>query len=125
MTEDYKDLFYLKDLDEYKLAEDYPDIRGWDVIDAEGRTIGSVGHLLVSKREERVVYLDVEIDKAVLQFDRDALDNPTDEGVRGFIDSDNEEHLIVPIGVATLDEERHKVLTTRVDYRAFARPLQR
>lgn len=121
MTDEYKDLYYLKDLDEYKVAEDYPDVRGWHVIDAQGQRIGDVTNLLVSKREERVVYLDVEIDKAVLQFDRESLENPTSEGVRGFVDDDGDDHLVVPIEMATLDEGKHQVFTTRLDYRPFTK----
>jgi hypothetical protein len=34
-----------------------------DVKDANNRIIGKVDHLLVNKTAERVVYLDVEVDK--------------------------------------------------------------
>lgn len=119
MTEDYKDLFNLKDLPEYKVAEDYPDVTGWDVIDTQGQRIGDVSNLLVSKREERVVYLDVEIDRAVLQFDREALETPTSEGVRGFVDDQGDGHLIVPVEMTTIDEGKHKVFTNRLDYTLF------
>ncbi len=64
MTEKNKDLYNLHDLSGYKVAEDYADVRDWEVIDVDKRTIGKVDGLLVSKQAERVVYLDVEVDKS-------------------------------------------------------------
>jgi hypothetical protein len=62
MTDTNKNLFNLDELSGYKVAENYSDVRGWDVKDANNRTIGKVDHLLVNKTAERVVYLDVEVD---------------------------------------------------------------
>jgi hypothetical protein len=66
MTDTNKNLFNLDELSDYKAAENYNDVRGWDVKDANNRIIGKVNHLLVNKIAERVVYLDVEVDTTVI-----------------------------------------------------------
>src|SRR5688500_18827862 len=48
--------------DEYEVADGYPEVRGWDVRDAGGRSIGYVCDLLVDLEAMRVRYLDVELE---------------------------------------------------------------
>ena len=119
MADDNKDLFYLEELSDYKVASDYPDVRGWDVIDADNSTIGNVTNLVVSKKDERVVYLDVEVDKALIEagYTQQA---PAGGGVHGLLNKEGEDHLIIPVGMVSLDEDRKKVLTDRIDYNTFA-----
>ncbi len=121
MKDENKNLYYLDDLSNYKVADDYSDVRNWEIIDANKRTIGKVDGLLVSKSAERVVYLDVEVEKDLIEAGHDAYATPADGGVHEFINEDGENHLIVPIGMVTLDEDNKKVHTTQVDYSTFAR----
>jgi photosynthetic reaction center H subunit len=51
----------LSALDEYEVADGYPEVRGWDVRDADDRSIGYVYDLLVDVDALRVRYLDVEL----------------------------------------------------------------
>lgn len=51
----------LSALDDYEVADGYPEIRGWDVHDADHRSIGRVHDLLVDVAALRVRYLDVEL----------------------------------------------------------------
>jgi ribosomal 30S subunit maturation factor RimM len=67
MKDNNKNLYYLHELSEYKVADDYADVRDWEVIDADKRTIGKVDGLLVSKEADRVVYLDVEVDTSLIE----------------------------------------------------------
>ena len=119
MTEDYKDLFYLEELPDYKVASDYPDVRGWDVVDAGNRTIGKVTNLVVSKKDERVVYLDVEVDNALIEACYDTRQAPAGGGERGLL-TEVEDHLIIPVEMVSLDEDREKVVTGRIGYNTFA-----
>jgi len=119
MTKDNKDLFYLEELSDYEVASDYSDVRGWNVIDADKRTIGTVTNLLVSKKEERVVYLDVEVDTTLLQVGYETFQTPASEGVHGFINKDGDDHLIIPVGMVKLDEDQKQVLTNRINYNTF------
>ncbi len=120
MTEKNKDLYHLHDLSGYKVADEYADVRDWEVIDADNRTIGKVDSLLVSKQAERVVYLDVEVDKALIEAGHETYATPANEGVHEFLNADGDSHLIIPIGMVTLDEDNKKVHSNQIDYTTFA-----
>jgi sporulation protein YlmC with PRC-barrel domain len=51
----------LSELDDYEVADGYPEIRGWEVRDSADRSIGRVYDLLVDVSALRVRYLDVEL----------------------------------------------------------------
>ena len=121
MSDNNKNLYYLEELPDYKVATDYYDVRGWDIIDAENRTVGKVTNLLLNKPAERVVYLDVEVDKSLIEFGYETHQVPASDGVHGFINKDGDDHLIVPIGMVTIDAEQKKVLTNQIDYNTFAK----
>lgn len=71
-------------LDGWKVADEDPDIRGWDVITADGRKIGEVEQLLIDTRARKVRYVDVDLE-------------------------DRENHVVIPIGYAVLDQDDHRV----------------
>jgi len=121
MSENKKNLYYLEELPDYQVASDYYDVRGWDVIDAENRTVGKVTNLLVNLQAERVVYLDVEVNTSLIEVGYKTYQVPASEGVHGFINKDGDEHLIVPIGMVSLDIEHKKVLTNQIDYNTFTK----
>jgi hypothetical protein len=119
MTDQTRKLFYLDELPEYQVATEYSDVRGWDVRDADNRYIGFVDRLLVNRNTERVVYLDVEVDEAVIKDGYDVYQVPACEGVHGFANKDGENHLIIPIGMASLDENNKKVTTKEINSSTF------
>lgn len=80
----------LSELDDFKVAEGDPDIRGWDMIASDGTKVGEVEDLLVDTGAMKVRYLDVELDDD--QF------NVKDR------------HVLVPIGQARLDDDNDDVL---------------
>ena len=121
MTDKNKNLYYLHELSDYKVADEYADVRDWEVIDADKRTIGKVDGLLVSKQAERVVYLDVEVDASLIEAGHQTYATPANEGVHEFLNADGENHLIIPIGMVTLDEDNKKVHTNQIDYTTFAK----
>lgn len=114
-----KNIYYLHELSDYKIASDYPDVRGWQVKDADNNTIGKVDNLLVNKKTERVVYLDVEVDESILKKDTETLTASASEGVHGFINKDGEDHLIIPIGLADLNEDQNLVLCNNIGHQTF------
>lgn len=120
MTDTTKNLFNLDELSGYKVADDYSDVRGWDVRDANNRTIGKVDHLLVNKIAERVVYLDVEVDEKLIENGHDTYETPVSDGMHQFLNKDGENHLIIPIGMATIDDENKQVITNQIDSSTFA-----
>lgn len=121
MSDNIKNLYYLDELSDYQVASDYCDVRGWDVIDADNRTIGKVDRLLVNKKAERVVYLDVEVDASLIENDHNTYQVPVSEGVHEFLNEEGDDHLIIPIGMASLDETNEKVLTNQINYATFAK----
>jgi hypothetical protein len=121
MTDTNKNLFTLDELSGYKVAENYSDVRGWNVQDANNRTIGKVEHLLVNKTAERVVYLDVEVDTTVIEDGYNAYQDRVSDGVHGFLNQEGENHLIIPIGMANIDEKNKLVNTDQIDSSTFAK----
>ena len=118
MSDNNKNLYYLDELPDYHVATDYYDVRGWDVIDAENQTIGKVTNLLVNKQAKRVVYLDVEVDKSLIEVSSNTYQVPANDGV---INKDVGDHIIVPIGMVCLNKEQNKVLTNQIDYNTFVK----
>jgi len=121
MTDTNKNLFNLDELSGYKVAENYSDVRGWDVKDANDRTIGKVDHLLVNKIAERVVYLDVEVDETLIEEGHNTYQSRVSDGVHEFLNKEGENHLIIPIGMANIDEKNKWVNTNQIDSSTFAK----
>jgi hypothetical protein len=121
MTDTNKNLYNLDELSGYKVADNYHDVRGWDVKDANNRTIGKVDHLLVNKIAERVVYLDVEVDELLIEDGHNTYQTKVSDGVHQFLNEDGENHLIIPIGMANIDEENKLVSTNQIDSSTFAK----
>ena len=80
----------LDQMDDFKVADGDPDVRGWDVMSADGSKIGEVDNLLIDPAAMKVRYLDVDLDDDVF-------------------DGDDERHILIPIGYARLDEDDDQV----------------
>jgi hypothetical protein len=114
-----KNLYYLNELSNYKVASDYPDVRGWEIKDGSNRTIGKVDNLLVNKKAKRVVYLDVEVDDTIINEGHEELQSRAIDGVHEFTNKEGENHLIVPIGLVDVDEENQHVISNDINYDTF------
>ncbi|HKK39219.1 MAG TPA: PRC-barrel domain-containing protein [Cryomorphaceae bacterium] len=121
MSDKNKNLYYLDDLSKYKVASDDPDVRGWDVIDADDRRVGKVDRLLSNKETKRVVYLDVEVDRSLIEAGHEVYNKASGEGMHEFLNEEGEDHLIIPIGMVTLDEENKKVHSTEINHSTFSK----
>ena len=120
MTEKAKHLYYINELSDYKIADGYPDIRGWDVKDIDNRVIGKVDNLLVNRDAERVVYLDIEVDKSIIDAKYDPYGRPSHTELREFVNKEGENHIIIPIGLVDLNEDSDYVYTDVIDHRTFS-----
>lgn len=116
---DDKNLFYLDDLSDYKVASDYSDVRGWKVLDADRRNIGKVDGLLVNKSAEKVVYLDVEVDSELIEAGHEPYESSSGKGAHEYINKDGENHLIIPIGMVAIDDDDKKVIADKIGYDTF------
>lgn len=121
MSKINKNLYYLDELSDYKVASDDSDVRGWEVKDANNRTIGKVDRLLANKETKRVVYLDIEVDQSLIEAGHEVYNKSANEGTHEFINKEGENHLIIPIGLVRLDRENDKVLTDEIDHSTFAK----
>jgi hypothetical protein len=119
-TENKKHLYYLHELSNYKVADGYPDIRGWDVKDFDNRVIGKVDNLLVNKDSQRVVYLDIEVDKSIIDAKHDPYGRPSHSDLKEFVNKDGENHVILPIGMVDLNSDSKYVYTDIINHQTFA-----
>jgi hypothetical protein len=94
------DLRRLSDLDDFEVADGHPDIRGWKVKTPDGQVLGKVDDLIVSVREMRVRYIDVDVDRSVKSGLADAA---APKGAEAG-------HALVPIGTAQLDDAGDDVI---------------
>lgn len=118
-TENKKHLYYLNELSDYKIADGYPDIRGWDVKDFDNRVIGKVDNLLVNQDSQRVVYLDIEVDKSIIDANHDPYGRPNNADLKEFVNKEGENHIILPIGMVDLNSDSNYVYTDLIDHRTF------
>lgn len=121
-------LRHLDDLDDFKIAEGEPDIRGWDVRGTDGSKLGTVEDLLVDTAAMKVRYIEVKLEKEI------AKQVAQDGGISAAADTSSLRHtdlstqditgtraragdiedgtrfVLVPIGVARLDDDHDDVL---------------
>jgi uncharacterized protein (TIGR02271 family) len=84
----------LGQLDDFKVAEGDPDVRGWQVVASDGRTIGEVDELLIDTNAMKVRYLDVEVENGLM--------------------AEPDRHVLVPIGYARLDRSADRVMVDNI-----------
>lgn len=84
----------LGQLDDFKVAEGDPDVRGWSVVASDGRTIGEVDELLIDTGAMKVRYLDVEVENGLM--------------------TEPDRHVLVPIGYARLDQDADRVIVDNI-----------
>jgi sporulation protein YlmC with PRC-barrel domain len=115
-----KNLYRLDELSNYKVASNYSDIRGWKIVDSENHTIGKIDNLWVNKDMQRVVYLDIKLDKGLLEEShnevRDAIAN--DNG-KEFIYKEGDSHIIIPIGSVSINKDTKIVMANNINYDTF------
>ena len=88
-------LHRLKDLDDYKVASDDPDVRGWSVISGDNENIGKVDELIVDTNRMKVRYLVVDVKE-------------------DFAIDKNDHYLLIPIGAARLHEKNNDVIVSNL-----------
>jgi sporulation protein YlmC with PRC-barrel domain len=94
-------LIRLEELKGFKVAEGDQDIRGWAVKTPDGKKIGKVEELIVDPAERRVRYMEIKADGKTLGFDHD-------------------QHILVPIGAARLQDKGDDVLLERLPAQGLA-----
>ena len=86
----------LRDLADFEVADGNPDVRGWAIRGRDGQALGTVFEMIVDPQALKVRYLDVELDGR-LQI------------------NEYGNHILLPIGVASLDTEGDNVFVPALD----------
>jgi sporulation protein YlmC with PRC-barrel domain len=120
MENKVKNLYRLDELSDYKVASDYSDVRGWKIVDADNRTIGKIDNLWVNKDMQRVVYLDVNVDKSLIEDSKNEVhDAIANESVNEFVYKDGNNHIIIPIGSVSINKDTKIVMANSIGYDTF------
>lgn len=112
-------LEYLSNLSKYKMADDDPDVRGWDVYDANDEKVGTVTGLLASPEREKIVYLDVEPLEELLTEGHNPFEAEHEEGIHEYQDREGDIRMIIPVGVARVDRDRKVVVADGIQTAAL------
>lgn len=83
-------LVALSTMKKFRVAKGESDIRGWDVVTRDHKKIGDIHELIVDPVSLKVRYLDIALDRKLLET-RDKT------------------HILVPIAGATLDDDDNRV----------------
>lgn len=94
-------LMPLSAMKDYKVAKDSIDVVGWGVVGADGESLGTVKDLIVDQPSMKVRYLDVVA------------------GTKYF-ETNDDQHMLIPIGVAALDKSGKKVFVPSIDSRSIS-----
>jgi photosynthetic reaction center H subunit len=101
-SDDTKRLCRLGEMSDYEVADEDPDIRGWDVLGENGEKIGTVEELIVDTTSMKVRYLDIDLDDSI-------------------IEGNEERHVLIPIGAAKLDDDDDNVFVQGLDRKVVNR----
>lgn len=88
----------LKDLKDYKVASDDPDVRGWTIVSGDNENIGKVDELIVDTKRMKVRYLVVDV-------------------AENFAADKKDHYMLVPIGAARLHEKNNDVIVSGITTR--------
>jgi sporulation protein YlmC with PRC-barrel domain len=91
----------LGDLDNFEIAKNIPDPRGWDVMTADGSRIGKVHELIVDTGALRTRYIEVSLDRKALSLEKDR-------------------NVLIPIGDAQLDKSADEVVIEKLTAKQLA-----
>ncbi|WP_099712853.1 PRC-barrel domain-containing protein [Flavobacterium sp. 9] len=115
-----KNLYRLDELSDYKIASNYSDVRGWKIVDSDNQTVGEIDNLWVNKDMQRVVYLDVKLDKRLLEDSRNEVrDVIANDNGKEFIYKEGASHIIIPIGSVSINKDTKIVMANSLGYDTF------
>lgn len=115
-----RNLYKLNELPDYKIASNYSDVRGWKIVDADNRTIGTIDNLWVNKEMQRVIYLDVKLDKKLIEDNhKEVHDAIAYDNGKEFVYKDGDSHIIIPIGSVNINTDTKIVMANGIGYDTF------
>ena len=79
----------------YKVRKGEPDIRGWDVVTSDRKKVGNIHDLIVDPGSMKVRYIDIALDKNLLE-------------------TKDKTHILLPIAGAALDDDDNRVYLEQI-----------
>jgi photosynthetic reaction center H subunit len=95
MAEYEEGLYRLSELDDYEVADEDPDVRGWEVYSSDEKVFGKVEDLIVDTNAMKVRYLDIRVKDDITGVD--------------------DHHMLLPIGLASIDEKKDVIRAGNVE----------
>ncbi len=95
-------LYPLSQAKNFEIADDHPDVRGWDVLGNDGTKFGSVHELIIDTKAMKVRYLDVDIYKKLIDDKADQM------------------HILIPIGVGILNKDDKNVIIPQLNVESLS-----
>ncbi|MDQ3190842.1 MAG: PRC-barrel domain-containing protein [Bacteroidota bacterium] len=94
-AQDVKRLHKLKTLDDFEIADQDPDITGWEVFSSDDVKFGKIEDLIIDKEQMKAEYADMVVDKH-------------------YITGKTENHLLIPMEMIHVDKDHKKVYVTKI-----------
>ncbi|HLR76234.1 MAG TPA: PRC-barrel domain-containing protein [Balneolaceae bacterium] len=107
-----KRLYNLDEID-FEAKGGNPDVRGWQVKGVSGNKIGRVDRVLVERDSKKVVYLDIDVDDALVE-------EGFNLGIDNDINNEDDDHLLIPFGLVHLNNDEQSVQANDIDFKTFA-----
>ncbi len=90
-------LYPLGEVKDFEIADEHPDIRGWDILGNDGVKFGKVKELIIDTKAMKVRYLDVDINEKYTADHQEDL------------------HILIPVGVAILNKDDKNVIIPQLN----------
>ena len=121
-TNDHENrICYLDELDNLKVHHNDPDVRNWEVYTSDDARLGKVENLIVDREAKEVRYLDVHLEDEFLKSEPLATKGKDEtDKVHEHLSKEGHRHVIIPIGMAEVDESDRNVHLKECDSKAIA-----
>lgn len=100
----------LENLDDWKVHHDDTDVRGWELHTTTGEKIGTIENLIADTGAKRILYLEVETDSGLNKYNTDSYREYIDESFYTYYEKAENRHILVPIGMVSIQEEEEVVI---------------
>lgn len=100
----------LENLDDWKVHHDDTDVRGWDLRTNTGAKIGTITNLIVDTGAKRVLYLEVETDSGLSEYNNSSYHDYVDASFHTYYETNDHHHILVPVGLVDIDNDEHRVI---------------
>lgn len=120
--ENNSNLYYLNGSSKAETEHNFKEVIGWKVKGTNDKIIGTVDNLLLTKDTNEVAYLDIEVDESIINANHKPYGRPVTFREEDFINKEDENHIIIPVDLTTINEDLKNIYTNGMDEQTFSRP---